>query len=250
MFSALKRWWKYLAAKVGVSLDQRADPAVRLEQAMDEAQQQHRRLRDQAANVIANQKQAELRLTRDLEEYERTVANTRQAVAMADEAAAAGDADRSADFVRAAENYATRMVQLEEQIEDDKALVLAAAEASAQAKDAVERNAEALRQTLAERQKLLSQLDQAKMQEQINAAMASVTETSGNDSPSVDQVRRDIETRYARARGMSELVGQGQDATMREVESASRSAAASARLEEIRASLAISAPAPAELDEA
>jgi hypothetical protein len=37
---------------------------------------------------------------------------------------------------------------------------------------------------------------------------------------------------------------------MREVESASRSAAASARLEEIRASLAISAPAPAELDEA
>jgi phage shock protein A len=142
------------------------------------------------------------------------------------------------------------MVQLEEQIEDDKALVLAAAEASAQAKDAVERNAEALRQTLAERQKLLSQLDQAKMQEQINAAMASVTETSGSDTPSVDQVRRDIETRYARARGMSELVGQGQDATMREVESASRSAAASARLEEIRASLAISAPAPAELDEA
>ncbi len=249
MFSALKRWWRYLATKVGVSLDQRADPAIQLEQAMTEAQNQHRLLRDQAANVIANQKQAELRLTRDLDEYERTMASTRQALTMAAEASASGDGERAADFTRAAESFASQLVQLEQQIEDDKGLVLAATEASAQAKAAVERNAEILKETLAQRQKLLSQLDQAKMQEQINAAVSAVRDTSGTDTPTVEQVRRDIEARYARAKGMSELNELDTDTTMREVEAASRTSLASERLNEIRAALAISTPATPELAE-
>ena len=55
MFNALKRWWGYLTAKVNKSFDDRTDPAVQLEQAIGEAKDQHRRLRVQAANVIANQ---------------------------------------------------------------------------------------------------------------------------------------------------------------------------------------------------
>ena len=79
MLKALRRWWKYLTAKVTGSFNERADPKVQLEQAITEAQEQHRRLREQAANVIANQKQTEMRLNRDLEELEKVNANTRQA---------------------------------------------------------------------------------------------------------------------------------------------------------------------------
>ena len=60
--SSLKKWWKYLTAKLTGSFNERADPKVQLEQAIAEAQNQHRRLKEQAANVIANQKQSEIRL--------------------------------------------------------------------------------------------------------------------------------------------------------------------------------------------
>ena len=58
MIKLFKKWWKYLGAKFNSDFDKNADPAVQLEQALREAQDQHRRLKEQAANVIAGQKQA------------------------------------------------------------------------------------------------------------------------------------------------------------------------------------------------
>ena len=63
----------------------------------------------------------------------------------------------------------------------------------------MQQNSVALQKKLAERQKLLSQLDQAKMQEQMNKAMASLNETVGDDVPTFDEVRDKIEARYAKA---------------------------------------------------
>jgi phage shock protein A len=91
MVKVLRRWWKYMTAKLSGSFNERADPKVQLEQAIIEAQEQHRRLKEQAANVIANQKQTEMRLSRTLEEFEKVNANARQAVLMADEAQKTGD---------------------------------------------------------------------------------------------------------------------------------------------------------------
>ena len=68
MFKLFKKWWKYLTAKLTGSFNERADPKVQLEQAITEAQDQHRRLKEQAANVIANQKQGELRLNAKMTE--------------------------------------------------------------------------------------------------------------------------------------------------------------------------------------
>jgi phage shock protein A len=239
MFSALKRWWKYLGARVSKSFDDRADPAVQLEQAMKEAQDQHRQLREQAANVIANQKQLELRLGRSLEEYERVTTNTRQAVIMAEEARGAGNEAKAIEYSRAAESFAERMVNLEQSIEEDKQLALSAAQAAEQAKAAVDQNGAALQRKLAERQQLLSQLDQAKMQEQLNSAMESLSSTVDADVPSIDQVRTKIEARYAKAKGMTELSGQEVETSMLEVEAASRNAEALARLSEIKGQLGI-----------
>ena len=57
MWKSIKKWWRYVAAKLGMKLDEAADPKVQLEQAIREAREQHRKLTEQAANVIANQKQ-------------------------------------------------------------------------------------------------------------------------------------------------------------------------------------------------
>ena len=75
-----------------VRFNERADPKVQLEQAITEAQDQQRRLKEQAANVIAHQKQTELRLNRAMGDLEKVNGNARQAVLMADEAAKGGDA--------------------------------------------------------------------------------------------------------------------------------------------------------------
>src|SRR5436190_13262552 len=102
MWKAMKRWWKYLGAKLSGSFNERDDPKVQLEQAIMEAQEQHRRLREQAANVVANQKQTEMRLSRAMEELEKINGNARQAVLMADESTKGGDAAKATDYTRAA----------------------------------------------------------------------------------------------------------------------------------------------------
>jgi phage shock protein A len=239
MFKALKRWWKYLGAKVSGSLDERADPKVQLEQAIREAQDQHRRLREQAANVIANQKQLEMQLSRSIGELEKANGNTRQALMMQSQALKAGDTTRAGEYEVAAESIATRLIELEKTVEEQKTMVLQATQAADQAKAAVQQNATALQKKLAERQKLMSQLDQAKMQEQLNTAMASLSESVGQDVPTFDEVRDKIEARYAKAKGMAELQGQTVENRMLEIEQATINNEAKGRLDEMRAQLGI-----------
>ncbi len=239
MFKLFRRAWAYMTAALTGKFNEAADPKVQLEQAILEAQDQHRRLKEQAANVIANQKQTEMRLNRAMEELESTNAKARQAVLMADDAQRKGDAARATELTRAAESFANRLIGLEKEIESLKTLHLQASQASDNAKAAVQQNGIVLQKKLAERQKLLSQLDQAKMQEQMNRAMASLSETVGQDVPTFDEVRDKIETRYARALGTSEIAGESVEVRMLEVEQAQMNTEATARLDAIRARLGI-----------
>ncbi len=118
---------------------------------------------------------------------------------------------------------------------------LQSTEAANQAKAAVQQNSSALQQKLAERQKLLSQLDQAKMQEQMNAAMSSLSEAVGQDVPTLNEVRDKIEARYAKAKGMAELTETTVESRMLEVEQASMNSEAQARLAQIRSQLGLAA---------
>ena len=228
-----------MTALLSGKFNQAADPKVQLEQAIAEAQEQHQRLRDQAANVIANQKQTEMRLDRALGELERVNANARQAVKMADDAAKGGDATRSTQYTQAAESFAGRMITLESEIESLKALHLQGTEAANQAKNAVQQNSLALQNKLSERQKLMGQLDQAKMQEQMNKAMASLNDAVGQDVPTFDEVRDKIEQRYAKAKGVAELSETSVESRMSEVESAAQNFEAKARLDQIRSELGL-----------
>ncbi len=239
MWKVIRRRWKYLTAKLSGRFEETADPKVQLEQAMVEAQDQHRRLVEQAASVIANQKQTELQLNRSMQELERINGTTRQALSMADDAARRGDTAKAAEYNQTAEAFANRLIATEKRVEDLKTMHLQAAQAAQQARAAVQQNASLLQQKLAERQKLLSQLDQTRMQEQLNTAMASLSQTVDQDVPTFDDVRAKIEAQYAKALGTAELSGQSVESRMLEVEQAGVNAEAQMRLDQMRQQMSL-----------
>ena len=107
----------------------------------------------------------------------------------------------------------------EQSVEDLKSLHDQALQAAGQAKKAVEQNAMVLQQKIAERTKLLSQLEQAKMQEQVSASLRSMSELAAPGStPSLDEVRDKIERRYANAMGSAELAQNSVQGRMMEVQ--------------------------------
>lgn len=250
MWKLLKRRWRYLTARLAGRLEESADPKTQLEQAIAEAREQHRRLKDQAANVVANQKQTEMRLNRAISELERVNVNARRALMMAQDAVSEGDQPKAKSYNSAAEQLAGRMITLEQEIESLKDLYLQTSQASEEAKAAVTQNSLSLQEKLRQRQKLLGQIDQARMQEQMNEAMTSLSEAVGEELPTFNEIRDKIEARYAKAKGMAELAEGGPEVSMLEIEEAARNKEAKARLEQMRENLGLPAPAPDEIIEA
>ena len=243
MFKLMRRWWKYMTARLSGSFEERADPKVQLEQAITEAQEQHRRLTEQAANVIAHQKQTQMRLDRAQEDLTKVTANARQALMLTDESTRKSDTAKASEYQQAAESFANRMIALEREVESLKTMLLESTKNADNAKAAVAQNAAALQKKLTERQQLLSQLDQAKMQEQMNRAMSDLSATVGEDVPTFAQIREKIEARAARAQGMADLTTSSVENRMLEVEQAQINAEAQARLSELRTQLGLPAPA-------
>src|SRR5690606_34440444 len=151
---------------------------------------------------------------------------------------AKGDEKKAAEFEVAAEGFAAQLVTAEQSVEDLKTLHDQALQAAEQAKQAVERNSHMLQAKLAERTKLLSQLEQAKMQEQVAASLTQMTELAApKNTPSLDEVRDKIEKRYATAIGSAELAQNSVQGRMLEVQHSTTQLAGHSRLEQIRASL-------------
>jgi len=245
MLKLVRKWWKYLTAKLSGRFDESADPKVQLEQAIAEAQQQHKRLKEQATNVIAGQKQAEIRLNGKLAELERLNANARQALIMSADAAQAGDATKAAQYTSAAETIANQLIQVERDIESLKTMVLESTRAAEQAKSAVAQNSRLLQEKISQKSKLLSQLEQAKMHEEMNEAMAQLNETVGDDVPTLGEVEEKIQARYAKARAVAELSEESVESRVLEIEQATANLEAHARLGELRAELGLPASAEA-----
>lgn len=219
-------------------IEENADPKVQIEQAIEEAQRQHQELSQQAAAVIGNQRQLEMQLNRRLSEIEKLQGNTRQALELADKARAAGDATKATEYENAAEAFAAQLVTAEQSVEDTKKLHDQALQQAEQAKKAVERNGMALREKVNERSKLLSQLEQAKMQEKVSESLNSMNELTANgNSPSLDSVRDKIERRYTKALGQAELAENSVSNRMHEIEQAGVQLAGHSRLEQIRAEM-------------
>lgn len=239
MANPFVKFWKYLMASFSSKIDEHADPKVQIQQAIEEAQRQHQALSQQAAAVIGNQRQLEMKLNRQLGEVEKLQASARQALVLADEARSKGDDAKATQFEQAAQSFATQLVTAEQGIEDLKTLHDQSLQAAAQAKAAVERNAMVLQQKLAERTKLLSQLEQAKMQEQVSKSLNQMSELAApGNVPSLEEVRDKIEKRYTTALGSAELAQNSVQGRMMEVQASTTEMAGQSRLEQIRASMA------------
>lgn len=229
--------WKYLMALFDSKIEENADPKVQIEQAIQEAQRQHQELSQQAAAVIGNQRQLEMQLNRRLSEIEKLQANTRQALTLSEQARSKGDEQKAMEYENAAEAFAAQLVTAEQSVEDTKQLHDQALQQADQAKKAVERNSMQLQQHVNERTKLLSQLEQAKMQEKVSESLTSMNSITSGNTPNLDQVREKIERRYSNALGQAELAENSVQGRMAEVESAGVQMAGHSRLEQIRSEM-------------
>jgi phage shock protein A len=237
MANPFSKAWKYLMALFDSKIEENADPKIQIEQAIKEAENQHRQLSQQAAAVIGNQRQIEMKLNRQLAEIEKLQANTKQALTLADNARSEGDAQKATEYENAAEAFAAQLVTAEQNVDDLKTLHDQALQQAAQAKKAVERNSMQLQQKTAERTKLLSQLEQAKMQEKVAESLQSMNQVTDGDSPNLDQVREKIERRYSNALGQAELAENSVQNRMAEVQQAGVQMAGHSRLEQLRAEM-------------
>jgi phage shock protein A len=239
MANPFVKGWRYLMALFGAKIDEYADPKVQIQQAIEDAQRQHQALVQQAAAVIGNQRQLEMKLSRQMSEVEKLQGMARQALVLADRARESGDEAEAQKYETTAQTLATQLVAGEQSMEDLKTLHDQALSAAGQARKAVENNAMVLQQRIAERSRLLSQLEQAKMQETVARSLESMSSLAApGNTPSLDEVRDKIEQRYASAMGRAELAANSVEGRMLEVQKSSLDMAGSSRLEQIRASMA------------
>lgn len=218
-------------------IDEHADPKVQIEQAISDAKRQHHELSQQAAAVIGNQRQLEMQLNRRLNEVEKLQSNTKQALELSDKARREGDERKAVEYENAAEAFAAQLVTAEQSVEETKQLHDQALKQASQAKQAVERNNMQLQEKFQQRSKLLSQLEQAKMQEKVSESLNSMNNLTNDSSPSLDSVRDKIEQRYSRALGQAELSENSVQNRMHEVKQAGIQMAGHSRLEQIRAEM-------------
>lgn len=238
MANGLVKAWRYISAWFGAKVDENADPEIQIRQAIEDAQRQHVSLNNQAARVIGTQRELELKLDRQLAEIESLQAQARQALVLADQARAAGDEAKAAEFEETAGMLANELVTAESSATDLKQMHDQSVAAAQQARQAVQDNAMRLQEKMAQRTKLLGQLEQAKMQEQVSAALNQMGQLSApGNTPSLDEVRDKIERRYAHALGQADLAQNSVQGRLQEVRRATTNMAGQARLAEIRASL-------------
>ena len=243
MANVVRRAFRYLSASANRKLDEKADPRVQIDQAIEESRKGHEALRQQAARVLGNQRQLEMRMGRQIEQVAMLTDSARSALTLADRARAKGEVAAAAQYEQTAQAFASELVGGESSLEEMRTLHQQSVESSALARQAVDDNTERLRQQLAERARLLTQIEHAAMREQMSKAMESMSELApAGDTPTFAEIRDKVEQRYANAMGRHELASSGVEARMLEVRRAAIDARASNRLAELRASLA--APGP------
>src|SRR4029450_10497692 len=122
MANPFVKGWRYIMALFGAKIDEYADPKVQIQQAIEDAQRQPQALVQQAAAVIGNQRQLEMKLSRQMSEVEKLQASARQALVLHDRARAGGDETKAVQYEQTATTFATQLVAAEQSMEDLKTL--------------------------------------------------------------------------------------------------------------------------------
>ena len=236
--------WNYLKASLDKTVDDNADPAVLVHQAMNNAREQHKAVTDQAAAVIGNARQLEIDMGTKSRRLEETQGQIRQSLQVAEAARAEGDGEKAQRFDAQAAQLAERLVGQEQDLENTRALHGQAVQAAEQAKQAVSQSEQRLREILAQEDQLLLQARQAEMQHQTVDALHP---QGGGNSPTFDEIRAKIEGRYTTALGRQELAEAtgGPSTAQLDAAALTRESEGRAKLDQIRASMGLGAGAGA-----
>jgi phage shock protein A len=187
-----KRANSYAQASASAKLDAHADPKIQLEQAIRELQAHHRDLEAAAAQVIAQDKQAKMRLA-ELSAQEAKY--TKSAIAAQQQ----GNLD-------AARTFANQIASLRDQIGSLSTQVPQLESLASDARQAVAESADQLQQKVNERNTLRAQIDQTRMQQSIASSMKAVTDIAGSgDVPSFDEIKQKVAGQFAEAQARTEL---------------------------------------------
>jgi phage shock protein A len=239
--------WNYFKASLDKKVDDNADPKILVRQAMDNARQQHKSVADQAAAVIGNAKQLEISMGTKARQLDEVQGQIRQTLQLAETARAEGDTAKASQFDTQAEQLASRLVALEQDLEHTRQLHGQAVQAAEQAKQAVSESEHRLRETLAQEDQLLLQATQAEMQHRTTESMTSLQGAGGGNSPTFDEIRAKIEGRYTTALGKQELAEATGSMSTAQLDAAAhtRESEGRSKLEQIRASMGLTGGADA-----
>ncbi|MBI8999879.1 PspA/IM30 family protein [Corynebacterium sp. CCM 9185] len=239
MANTFAKGWKYLMASLDKKIDENADPNVQIQQAVTAAKERHASITRQAASVIGTRSQLEMKLNRLLADRSTLEEEARNSLRAADAATEAGESARALELMATAEVLSTRLVVVENQIEETTALHGRAVKAAEQAAVQVRESEARLRDQLDQIRELRAQVDQTAMQETVNDAAGSMDGIGEPDSavPTLDAVRAKIERRYAEALGSQELLETSVAERMTEIKNTGLDMKATARLDQIRAEM-------------
>ncbi len=229
----------YLKALFTTTADKAMNPKIEIEAAINTAKKQDQDLRNQAAKVVAHRTQLESQIDRAADDAGEAREMAKQAILKADAASKDGDTAGVDKWTRAAQSIAMKLQASENNLSSLKEQYGVAEQQSEKAKVAVQQNAMKLQELSARRMELLGQLEQAKMQEAVNDAVATMSSSLSDSGPSLDQVELKIEKRKAEAMARAELTEATPEGAEAELRAAINVSQADARLDELRAELGL-----------
>jgi len=238
----IKRVWGYLKTLFRVKAEASMNPEIEIEQAIREAREQDQRLRNQAAKVIAHRTTIEQKMEQSADIVGEARETAKQALLRAEKAKQAGDTDGMLKWTNAAQSLAMKLQASESNLTAFKQQYEISVAQADEAKSAVQSNAMRTQELAAKRIELLGKIEQAKMQETVNAAVESMSVSLELDAPSLGKIEDKIQSRVAEAQAKAELrqaTPEGAESELREAVSLAR---ADDKLAELRAELGLDAP--------
>lgn len=234
-----RRLWAYIRSWFRQTAESAMDPEIEIQSAIDEAKRRDQDLRNQAAKVIAHKTQLESQIERSAGDVGEAREMAKQALIKADEAGKAGDQAAVTKWNQAAQSLAMKLQASENNLASLKEQYGVAEQQAEKAKEAVQTNAMNLQELSARRMEMLGSLEQAKMQESVNAAVEAMSSGVTDEMPSLDQVEQKIEQRKAEAMAKAELREATPEGAEAELRRAVNATEAEAKLDELRAELGL-----------
>ena len=235
-----KKWWLYIQSWFKSTSDDMMDPEIEIQVAIDQAKKKNQDLRNQAANIVAHRTQLESKIEKAADEVGETREMAKQAILKAEDAQAAGDAAGVAKWTNIAQAQAMKLQAAENNLTSLKGQYGTAITQADEAKRAVQANAVKLQELSAKQMELLGALQQAKMQETVNAAVESMSTTLDDELPTLESVEDKIEKRKAQAMAKAEVFEATPEGGEVELRQAMNEAQADAKLAELKAELGLS----------